>query len=108
MSKSLPEMIQSGMEPEAIYDAIESREHPSPLDLTDLYHAAGMFGLALKESGVSHQTREGREQSMQGLVGAVAFGCYIGLLCARLGESPSVQAMTRVVCPKPTTTTDRP
>lgn len=93
-------MIQSGMEPEAIYDAIENREHPSPLDLPDLYHAAGMFGLALKESAASHQSRNGREQSMRGLVGAIAFGTYIGLLCARLGESPSVQAITRVVCPK--------
>ena len=93
---TLVQMIQSGMPPEAIYDAIEKREHPSPLDLPDLYNAAGMFGCALKDCNASHATRDGREKSMTGLVGAVAFGTYIGLLCARLGETPAVQAMTKV------------
>ena len=95
--RTIADMLAEGMNPEAIWDALEARPIPSyDLDLSDWTVCVRALAAATVGMHAKTDTREKREAIMRAVAASMAFGFFVGKLAERLNQCPAIEAMVRI------------
>ena len=96
MDTTIKQMVENSMNPEQVFLALDARPIPSDLDFVDLRECTMALVHAIADMNKQHNSLDNSVASFSGMVGAVAFGFYIGKVAERMSQYEGFESIIKL------------